>query len=78
MGSVYLLMFQVEGFASLPRSLQFLAYLPIYAAISIAAALILHYLVEKPSLYLKDRYVYRPLHASSMELCTPGQSRRQR
>ncbi len=33
---------------------QFLLFLPVYAAASIAAALVLHFLVEKPCLLLKD------------------------
>ena len=34
---------------------QALLFLPAYALVSIMAALILHYLVEKPFLLLKDR-----------------------
>ena len=43
------------GIASWPTNLQFSLYLPVFCSLSIAAALILHYAVEKPFLLLKDR-----------------------
>lgn len=46
--------------AALPRALQLAAFLPFYLALSFAAALVLHYAVEKPFLLLRDR---RPAYA---------------
>jgi len=40
---------------ALPLGAQFAIYAPVYALTSIAAALLLHYLAEKPFLILKDR-----------------------
>jgi peptidoglycan/LPS O-acetylase OafA/YrhL len=40
----------------LPLGLQFLVYFPVYIALSVSAALLLHYVVEKPFLLLKDRF----------------------
>ncbi len=53
--SIYALMSRVPGFTQWSASAQFCLYFPIYAAISVAGALVLHYLVEKPFLILKDR-----------------------
>lgn len=61
--SVYHLATYIPGFESLPRGGQFLIYMPIYTGVSIAAALALHYLVEKPFLLLKD-YDRRPVRHS--------------
>lgn len=52
--SVYVLLTHLPGFESLASGTQFLIYMPVYTSISIAAALTLHYLVEKPFLLLKD------------------------
>jgi len=53
---VYLTLSQFSWFDSLPRGAQFLVYLPVFSAVSIAAALLLHFLVEQPFCMLKDRY----------------------
>jgi len=48
----------VDGWIGLERHpvwLGMVLYLPVYGAVSIGAALILHYAVEKPFLLLKDR-----------------------
>jgi peptidoglycan/LPS O-acetylase OafA/YrhL len=46
----------IPYFETLPRGIQFLIYFPLFAAISTAAALLLHFTVEKPFLLLKDNY----------------------
>ena len=43
------------GIDQLGVNAQFGLYLPVFCALSIAAALLLHYLIEKPFLILKDR-----------------------
>jgi peptidoglycan/LPS O-acetylase OafA/YrhL len=43
------------AFEHLPRALQLAAFLPCYLAASTVTALLLHYLVEKPFLLLRDR-----------------------
>ena len=52
---------------TLDPSHQFLRFFPVYFAASIAAALILHYLVEKPCLLLKDS-IGRPRSVSDSRL----------
>ena len=42
-------------FTTLPASGQLLVFLPIFLTISLLASLLLHYVVEKPFLLLKDR-----------------------
>lgn len=44
----------IPGFAALSPGLQFLVFLPLFLAVSLIAALALHYAVEKPFLILKD------------------------
>jgi peptidoglycan/LPS O-acetylase OafA/YrhL len=43
------------GYRGLPLELQFALYFPPFCAVSAVAALLLHYLVERPFLALKDR-----------------------
>lgn len=45
----------MPGFTSLSAGTQFLVYVPTFTMVSVAGALALHYLVEKPFLILKDR-----------------------
>ena len=44
----------IPGFSALAPGGQFLAFLPVFLAVCLAAALALHYAVEKPFLILKD------------------------
>lgn len=44
----------IPGYMALPPAAQFLVFLPLFLGISTAAALALHYAVEKPFLILKD------------------------
>ncbi len=52
--SVFQLACHLPGFETMSRGGQFLVFMPLYAAVSIAGALALHYVVEKPFLLLKD------------------------
>ena len=52
------------GVVALSPAAQFAAFLPLYAAGSLAAALLVHYAVEKPFLLLKDRVGVRRAPAS--------------
>jgi peptidoglycan/LPS O-acetylase OafA/YrhL len=49
------------GFDALTPAVQALVFLPVFVLVSIAAALVLHYLVEKPFLLLKDRMQVAPV-----------------
>ncbi len=46
----------LPGFDNLPRGLQFLIYFPVFAVVSMLAAMALHFAVEKPFLVIKDSY----------------------
>jgi peptidoglycan/LPS O-acetylase OafA/YrhL len=46
---------RVEAWNALGADARFLFYLPVYSVVAIACATLLHYLVEKPFLLLKDR-----------------------
>ena len=56
------LMLRAPGIETLSRAAQLALFLPIYLAGSILAALVLHFLVEKPCLLLKDS-IGRPRRA---------------
>lgn len=43
------------GYVELPAALRFALYLPLFVLLSTLAALLLHFLVERPFLWLKDR-----------------------
>jgi len=49
------------GLDTLAPAVQALVFLPVFALVSVAAALLLHYLVEKPFLLLKDRIRIAPV-----------------
>ena len=54
----------LADFDTLAPATQALIFLPVYALVSVMAALVLHYLVEKPFLLLKDRKRAVPAHIS--------------
>ena len=63
-----------RGFEALSAGAQFLIFLPVFAVFSVAAALVLHYAVEKPFLVLKDRIpaAREPAFAPPLSERTPG------
>ncbi len=67
--SVYHLCRSIPGFDQLSQGGQFLVYFPVYAMVSIAASLLLHYVIEKPFLLVKDR----PRQASRSTVPVPAQ-----
>ena len=64
--SVFLLMNQFGWFTSLSPFMQFLAYFPVFTAVSVFFSLILHYAVEKPFLIVKDNYVGKRMSRSTV------------
>ena len=65
---------QWNWYANLSPASQFVVYFPLYLGVSLVAALLLHYVVEKPCLFLKDRPRSAPAYpvvaASRLEVVT--------
>jgi len=64
--SVFLFMSQFGWFGILSPFAQFTVYFPIFTAVSVAFALVLHYAVEKPFLIVKDSYRGKPTSGATI------------
>lgn len=64
--------FALDG---MPAGIQFLLFLPVYLAASLAASVALHYVVEKPFLLLKDRLQQRTAVSANRGAASPGAAR---
>ncbi len=53
-----------RAYMALPDGAAFLVYLGVYGAVSLTAALVLHYVLEKPFLLLKERLSVAPARAA--------------
>ena len=57
----------LAGFADLATTTQFALFLPVYLTVTVLAALLLHYVMEKPFVLLKDRIGARGRSVTSSE-----------
>ena len=68
---VKLMLDDLVGLHEFPLAVQFAIFAPVFSAVSIAVALGLHYLVEKPFLLIRDQLVGRRTRATG-RLRSPG------